>query len=139
LVAQAIITDALYRNPNTYRHVSIGPVAAGFVFNAMLFAMVMTEIYRVAKFHHQRLPLYMKEVLWGGINPLPHFTELRAGEIAEVDYEARIASSFADVLDAQSRDVHGTSTFSTGRAAFETRMMSSRCTKALNAWKIWAI
>ena len=69
---------------------SLGPVAAGFVFNILLVAMVFTELYQTAKKHDQRLWFYIREVLWGGVNPLPHYTALRAGELSEVDYEASL-------------------------------------------------
>ena len=64
-------------------------MAAGFVFNVLLVVVVFSELYITAKAHNQRLGFYVREVLWGGINPLPHYTDLRAGSLSEVDYEVR--------------------------------------------------
>ena len=88
------MTDTLQRNPHKYLFVKIGPLAAGFVFNLFMVIAVFTEVYKLAKAHNQQLWFYVREILWGGINPLPHYTDLRAGALSEVDYEVRAVMRF---------------------------------------------
>ena len=84
---QAIVANSLNINPDTYRFVSVGPITAGFVFNVLVVCMVITELWHTALAHNQRLGFHVREVLWGGVNPLPHYADLCSGSLSEIDYE----------------------------------------------------
>lgn len=87
LLSQAILLDGITRTPHVYIFVGKGVIAGAFTFNLFLVCMVLYELHYMANAHDQRFFFYVREVLWGGLNPLPHSQALRAGELTEVDFE----------------------------------------------------
>ena len=89
-MSQADVLNSYSVNPRPFARVKIGVVAVGFLLNLVLACSVFAELLTVAKQQEQRLVLYLKEVMLGGLSPLPHVLQLREGSVAEVDYEVRV-------------------------------------------------